>query len=290
MGKQWKQCQTLFWGGSKITADGNWSHEIKRCLLLGRKVKTNLDSILKSRDVTLPTKVHLVKAMVYSCSYVWTWELDCEESWVQKNWCFRAVVLEKTLESPLDCKEIQLVHPKGNQSWILIGSTDTKAEATILWPPDVKKWLIGKDSDAWKDWRQEEKGTTEDEMVGWHHRLDGHEFEPAPGADDEQGSQACCSPWVCKERDMTERLNWTVHLKLFQSCLSSVKVAQSFQILCNPMNYTVHAILQAKILEWIAIPFSRDLPKPEIKQSFPAFAGRFFISLAAREAQEYWSG
>ena len=143
--------------GSKITTDGDCSHEIKRHLLLGRKVLTNLDSILKSRDITLPTKVHLVKAMVFSCGYVWMWELDCEESWVPKNWCFWTSVLEKTLESPLDCKGIQLVHPKGNQPWIFIGRTDAEAKTPILWPPDGKNLLIGKDPDARKDWRQEEK-------------------------------------------------------------------------------------------------------------------------------------
>ena len=113
----------------------------------------------------------------FSSSHVWMWELDYEESWVPKNWRFWPVVLEKALESPLDCKEIQLVHPEGNQSWIFIGRTDAKAETPILWPPDAKNWLIGKDPDAGKDWRQEEKGTTEDEMVGWHHRLNGHAFE-----------------------------------------------------------------------------------------------------------------
>ena len=113
----------------------------------------------------------------FSSSHVWMWELDYEESWVPKNWRFWPVVLEKTLESPLDCKEIQPVHPEGNQSWIFIGRTDAKAETPILWPPDAKNWLIGKDPDAGTDWRQEEKGTTEDEMVGWHHRLNGHAFE-----------------------------------------------------------------------------------------------------------------
>ena len=113
----------------------------------------------------------------FSSSHVWTWELDYKESWAQKNWCFWTVVLEKTLESPLDCKEIQPDHLKGNQSWTFIGRTDVEAETPILWPPDVKNWLIWKDPDAGKDWRQEEKGTTEDEMVGWHHQLNGHEFE-----------------------------------------------------------------------------------------------------------------
>ena len=180
MGKQWKQWQTIF-RGSEITADGHCSHELKRLLLLGRKAMTNLDSILKSRDVTLPTKVHLVKAVVfpvvvYVCE---SWTMY-EESWVWKNWCFWTVVLEKTLESPLDCKEIQPVY-QGNQSWIFIGRADAEAEAPILWPPDAKNWLTKKDSDAGKDWRWEEKETTEDKMVGWHHWLNGHEFEQALG-------------------------------------------------------------------------------------------------------------
>ena len=138
------------------------------------------------------------------------WELDYKESWAPKNWCFWTVVLEKTLEHPLDCKEIQPVHPKENQSWVFIGRTDAEAETPILWPSDAKNWLIGKDPDAGKDWRWEEKGTTEDEMVGWHHRLDGHEFEQALGIGDEQGILECCRPWGCKELDMTERLSWTV--------------------------------------------------------------------------------
>ena len=136
------------------------------------------------------------------------WELDCKKSWVPKNWCFWTVVLEKTLESPLDCKEIQLVNHKGNQSWVFIGRTDAEAEIPILWPPDAKNWLIGKDPDAGKDWRQEEKGTTEDEMVEWHHWLNGHEFEQALGVGDGQGSLACCSPWGRRESDTTEQLNW----------------------------------------------------------------------------------
>ena len=127
-------------------------------------------------------------------------ESDYKESWASKNWCFWTVVLEKTL--PLDCKEIQPVHPKGNQSWIFLGRTDTEAESPILWPPDVRNWLTGKDTDAGKDWRQEEKGTTEDEMVGWHHWLDGHEFEQALGVGEGQGSLASCS--LCHHMDMTE--------------------------------------------------------------------------------------
>ena len=144
----------------------------------------------------------------FSSSHVWMWELDHKESWAPKNWCFWTVVLEKTLESPLDWKEIKPVYPKGNQSWIFIGRTDAEAEAPILWPPDVKNWLIGKDPDAGKDWRQEEKGTTEAEMVGWHHRFSGHESEQVLGVGDEQGSLVCCSPWSRKQSDTTERLNW----------------------------------------------------------------------------------
>ena len=137
------------------------------------------------------------------------WELDCEESWVPKNWCFWTVVLEKTLESPLDCKEIHPVHPKGDQSWLFIGRTDAEAETPIVWPPDGKSWLIGKDPDAGKDWGQEEKRTTEDEMVGWHHQLDGHEFGWTLGVGDGQGGLVCCSPWARKESDTSEWLSWT---------------------------------------------------------------------------------
>ena len=136
-------------------------------------------------------------------------ELDCEESWALKNWCFWTVVLEKTLESPLDCKEIQLVHFKGDQCWVFIGRTDAKAETPVLWPPHAKSWLIGKDSDAGRDWEQEEKGTTEDEMAGWHHRLSGCEFEWTPGDGGGQGGLACYSSWGGKESDTTEWLNWT---------------------------------------------------------------------------------
>ena len=328
--------------GSKITTDGDCSHEIKRHLLLGRKVMTNLDSMLKSRDITLSTKVRLVKAMVfpvvmYGCEswtirkaehwrldafelwcwrrllrvpwparrsnqsilkeispevhwkdwcwswnsntlatwweelthlkrpwcwerlraggegdnrewngwmtsptqWIWVWVdsgvgngqggLACCGSWSRKesdttewlnwtelnwynrkvyNWCFWTVVLEKTPKSPLDWKEIKPVHPKGNLSWIFIGRTDAEAEALILWPLDVKNWLIGKDPDAGKDWGQEEKGTTEDEMVGWHHWLERHELKQAPGVGDGQGSLACCSPWGGEELVTTEWLNW----------------------------------------------------------------------------------
>ena len=145
----------------------------------------------------------------FSSGHVWMWELDCEESWVPKNWCFWTVVLKKPLESPLDCKEIQPVHPKGDQSWVFFGRTDAEAETPILWPPHARRWLIGKDPDAGRDWGQEEKGTTEDAMAGWHHGLDGCEFEWTPGAGDGQGGLVCGNSWGCKESDTTEWVNWT---------------------------------------------------------------------------------
>ena len=145
----------------------------------------------------------------FPSSHIWMWELDYKEGWVPKQWCFWTVVLEKILESPLDCKEIKLVNAKGNQSWIFIGRTDAEAETPILWLSDAKNWLIGKDSDAGKDWRQEKKGLTEDKMIRWHHGLNGHEFEQDQGVGDGQRSLGCCSPWGRKELDTTERLNWT---------------------------------------------------------------------------------
>ena len=169
--------ERLYFGGSKITADGDCSHEIKSRLLLGRKAMTTLDSIFKKQRHYFADRGPSSQSYGFSCSHVWMWELDYKESWVLKNWCLWTMVLEKTLESPLDCKEIQPVHPKGNQSRIFIGRTDAEVETLILWPPDGKNWLIWKDHDAGKEWRQGEKGMTEDEMVGWHHWLNGHEFE-----------------------------------------------------------------------------------------------------------------
>ena len=145
----------------------------------------------------------------FSSSHVWMWELDYKESWAQKNWCFWAVALEKTVESPLDCKEIKPVHSKGDPSWLFFGRTDAKAETPVLWPSHEKSWLIGKDSDAGRDWGQEEKGMTEDEMAGWQHWLDGHEFEWTPGVGDGQGCLACCNSWGRKELDTTKPLHWT---------------------------------------------------------------------------------
>ena len=178
----------------------------------------NLDSILKSRDITLPTKVFANKSQScgFSTSHEWMWELDHKESWALKNWCFWTVVLENTLENPLDCMKIKSVNPKGNQLWIFIGRTYVEAEIPILWPPDVKSWLIWKDPDAGKDWKWEEKGTTEDEMVGWHHWLYGHEFEQALGVGDRRGSLACCSPWGQKR----VRHDWATEL-ILKAILSS---------------------------------------------------------------------
>ena len=167
---------------------------------------TNLDSIFKSRDITLPTKVHLVKAMVFPMVMY-----GCE-SWTVKKaehrridafelWCWR-----RLLKSPLDCKEIQPVHSEGDQPWDFFGRNDAKAETPVLWPPHAKSWLIGKDSDAGRDWGQEEKGMTEDDMAGWHHWLDGCESEWTPGVGDGQGGLACCDSWGRKESDRTERL------------------------------------------------------------------------------------
>ena len=184
------------------------------------------------------------------------WELDYKESWTPKNWYFWIVLLEKTLESPLNCKDIQPVHPKGNQSWIFIGRSDAEAETPILWPPDAKNWLTAKDPDAGEGWRQEEKGTTEDEIVGWQHQLYGHEFEQALGVGDGQGSLVCCSPWGHRESDMTEWLNWTETVAC-QAPLSMGFPRQEY---------------------WSRLPFSSrgDLPDSGIKPTSPVLAGWFF--------------
>ena len=157
--------------------------------------------------MTLPTKVHLGKAMFFSGSLVWLWKSDCRESCALKNWCFWIVVLEKTLESPFDCKEIKSVNPKENQPRIFTGKTDTEAETLILWPHDMKSWLTEKDSASGKGWKQEKKGTTEDEIIGCHHQLNGHESEQALGDDDGKGSLAYCNPWGHKE--LTWLSDWT---------------------------------------------------------------------------------
>ena len=203
MGKQW---ETLFWGAPKSLQMVTAAMEVKDAC-----------SIKKSYDQPRQQKHYFAnkgpsnQSYGFSSSHVWMWKLNYKESWALKNWCFWTVVLEKTLKSPLDCKEIKLVNPSGNQSWIFIGRTDAEAETPILWPPDAKNLLLGKDPDAGKGWRQE-KGMIEDEMVGWHHWLDGHEFEQALGVGDGWRSLACCSPWGCNESDMTERLSWTERL------------------------------------------------------------------------------
>ena len=185
--------------GSKITADGYCSHEIKRSLLFGRKVMTNLDSILKSRDITLPTKVRLVKAMVfpvvmYECESWTIKKVEHRRTDAFRLWCWR------TLESPLDSKEIKSVNPKGSQSWIFIGRTE--AEAPVLWLPDVKSWLTGRDPDAGKDWEQEEKRVIEDEMVGWHHWLNGHEFAQTPEIVKDREA------WRAADHEITKGWTW----------------------------------------------------------------------------------
>ena len=209
MGKQYKQWLTLFFWAPKSLQMVTAAMKLKDAYS-GRKVMTNLDTILKSRDITLPTKVVSSQGYGFFSSHVWMRELDYKESWVKKNWCFWTVVLEKTLESLLDCKVIQPVHPEGDQSWEFIGRSDAKAETPILGPPDVKNWFIGKDPDAGKDWGQEEKGTTEDEMVGWHHWLDGHGFGWTLGVGDGQGGLACSGSWGRKvKHDWATELNWS---------------------------------------------------------------------------------
>ena len=211
MGNRWIKSRSsdrfYFLGLQKSLQMGTAAMKL-RCLLPGRKAMTNLDSALKSKDITLLTKVHLVKAVVfpvviYGCESWTIKKAEHQRVDVFELWCYRRLV------SPLEFKEIQSIYPKGNQSWIFFGGTDAEAETPILWPPDGKNWLIWKDPDAGKDWRWEKKGTTEDEMVGWHHQLNGHEFEKAPGVGDGEGILECCNPWGPKESDTTELLNWT---------------------------------------------------------------------------------
>ena len=194
----------------KVTADGDSSHEIKRRLLTPWKKSYDQprQHIQKQRHYFVD-KDPFSQGYGFFSGHVWMWKLDYKESWVLKNWCFWTVVLEKTLESPLDSKEIQPVPPKGDQSWVFTGRTDAEAETPILWPPHAKSWLIGKDPDAGKDWGQEEKGMTEDEMAGCHHRLNEHGVGWTPGVGDGQGGLMCCCSWSRKESDMTEQLNWT---------------------------------------------------------------------------------
>ena len=203
MGKKWKQWRILYFWAPKSLQMVIAAMKLKDAFSLERRYDQPRQHIKKQRHY-FASKGPSSQDCGFSSGHVWMCELDYKESWVQKNWCFWTVVLEKTLESPLDCKEIHPVHSKGNQSWIVIGRTDAKAEAPILWLPNVKNWLIGKDPDAGKDWRQGEKGMPKDRMVGRHHWLNAHEFEQALGFGDGQGSLVCCSPWGCKESDMSE--------------------------------------------------------------------------------------
>ena len=187
-------------------------------MLLGIKARQHRQHI-KMQRYYFADKVSSSQSYGLSSSHIHMWELDYKESWAPNNWCFWTVVLEKTLESPLDCKEIQPVHPKGDKSWIFIGRANAEAETPLLWPPDSKNWLIGKDLDAEQDWRQEEQGTTEDEMVWWYHWLDGHESEQTLGVGDGKGSLECCSPLGHKYLDVTELLNWTDNLHTTQFTL-----------------------------------------------------------------------
>ena len=242
MGKQWKQCQTLFFG-----ADGDCSHDIKRRLLLGRKVMTNLDSIFKSRDY-FANKGLSSQGYGFSSGHVWMWELDCEESWAPKNWCFWTVVLEKTLASPLDCEEIQAVHPKGNQSWVFIERTDAEAEIPVLWPPHAKSWLIGKDLDTGRDWGQEEKGTTEDEMAGWHHRPQwawiwvnsgSWWWTGRPGVLRFMGPQRVRQDWTTELNwDKKFLASWTIYKVIypFLNCWKQCGLFQHFLLYCSYLN------------------------------------------------------
>ena len=203
------------------------------------------------------------------------WNLDCEESWELKNWCFWTVVLEKTLESPLDCKKIQPVHSKGDQSRVFIWKTDAKAETPIFWPPYAKSWLIGKDSDAGRDWRQEEKGMTEDEMAGCHHRFDGCGFGWTLGVGD--GREGLVLQFLGYQRvghDWATELNWIFFVVYLMGLITIYLinldrevslVTQSFSILCRPMDCSPPGIFQARILEWVAISYSRALLNPGIE-------------------------
>ena len=214
MGKEWKQCQTLFFWAPKSLQMVTAAMKLKDAYPLKGKLYQTRQHIEKQRHY-FANKGPSSQGYGFPSGHVWMWELDYKESWALKNWCFWTVVLGKTLENPLDCKEIQPVHPKEHpvQSWVFIGRTDVEAENPILWPPDAKSWLTWKDPDVGKDWGQEERGKTEDEMFRWHHWLNGHGFGWTLGAGDQQGGLACCGSWVTKGwtrlSDWTE-LNWTI--------------------------------------------------------------------------------
>ena len=207
------------------------------------------------------------------------WELDYKESWAAKNRCFWTVVLEKTLESPLNCKEIQPVHPKGNQSWIFVRRTDAEAETPIFWPPNVENWLIGKDPDAGKDWRWEEKGMTEDEMVGWHHGLNGHEFEWTLGVGDGQGGLAGCSPWGHKESDTTEWLNWTKQNRHNYTINTSSITSNCFLVLLLSLIVFPSPITDCFFVTIDSFVFSRTLYKQNHKYVLFPFVCHLSLSI-----------
>ena len=203
------KCQTTLWSAdtSIPKQQASFSGVIFSQLILVSQLVFTVLNVEKQRHY-FSNKGPSSQGYGFSSGHEWMWE-DCEESWVLKNWYFWTMVLENTPESPLECKEIQPVHSKGDQPWVFFGRNDAEAETPVLWPPHEKSWLIGKDSDVGKDWGKEEKWMTEDEIAGWHHWLDGRESEWTPGVGDRQGGLACCDSWGRKESDTTERLNWT---------------------------------------------------------------------------------
>ena len=227
--------------GSKITANGDCSHETNDFSPLKKSYDQPRQHIKKQR-YHFANKGLSSQGYGFSSGHVWMWELDCEESWAPKNWCFWTMVLEKTLESPLDFEKIQPVHPKGDQSWVFIRRTDAEAETPILWPPHAKSWLIGKDPDAGKDWGQEKKGTTEDEMAGWHHWLDGHEFGWTLGVGDGQGGLAVLR-FMGSQRvghDWVAELNWTELMQVLPCTSLGSTIHVVISVMCATWIYTMH--------------------------------------------------